>query len=67
VRKKIYRHLLLGRHVKKQRDSKHWTAKGIADYHPFEVNVLRANKAIYAEGEDRHADRTSRKGRLTDL
>lgn len=50
VRKTIYRYLLLGRNVKKQRGSELWNTKGFADHYQFEVNLLRANKAIYTEG-----------------
>ena len=49
VRDKIYRYLLLGRNVKKQRDSELWNAKGWAYHYCFEVNILRASKAIYAK------------------
>jgi len=51
VRDVVYRYLLLGRNVKKQRDSALWKTKGWADYYSFEVNLLRANKAINAEGK----------------
>jgi hypothetical protein len=51
VRNTIYRYLLLGRNVKEQRDSELWNVKGWADFYCFEVNILRANKAVYAEGE----------------
>jgi hypothetical protein len=51
VRNTIYRYLLLGRNVKGQRDSEVWNAKGWAYHYCFEVNILRANKAVYAEGE----------------
>lgn len=53
VRNTIYRYLLLGRNVKEQRDSEVWNDKGWAYHYCFEVNVLRANKAVYAEGERR--------------
>ena len=59
VRNKIYRYLLLGRSVKKQRDSELWNAKGWAYHYCFEVNILRANKAIYAEGESRDLSKPS--------
>ncbi|KAM0713199.1 hypothetical protein Q7P35_000651 [Cladosporium inversicolor] len=45
----IYSYLLLGCNVKKERDSELWNAKGWAYHYCFEVNILRANKAIYAE------------------
>lgn len=56
VRNTIYRYLLLGRNVKKQRDSDLWNAKGWADFYCFEVNIVRANKAVDAEGELRGVD-----------
>lgn len=60
VRNTIYRCLLLGRNVKEQRDSEVWNDKGWAYRYCFEVNVLRANKAVYAEGERRDPPRPSR-------
>jgi hypothetical protein len=56
VRNTIHRYLLLGRNVKKQRDSELWNAKGWAYHYCFEVNILRANKAVYVEGEHRGLD-----------
>ena len=53
VRNTIYRYLLLGRNVKKQRESELWNSKGWADFYDFEVNILRVNKAVYAEGKRR--------------
>lgn len=50
VRKTIYRYLLLGSNFKQQRGSEMWNTKGFADHYQFEVNLLRANKAIYTEG-----------------
>lgn len=60
VRNQIYRYLLLGRNVKEQRNSELWNDKGPAYNYRFEVNVLRANKAVYAEGERKHPLRPSR-------
>ena len=60
VRNQIYRYLLLGRNVKEQRDSELWNEKGWAYHYRFEVNVLRANKAVYAEGDRKHPLRPSR-------
>jgi hypothetical protein len=51
VRDTIYRYLLLGHNVKKERGSELWKSKGMADYYCFELNILRTNKAIHAEGE----------------
>lgn len=53
VRNTIYRYLLLGRNVKKQRESELWNTKGWAEFYDFGVNILRVNKAVYAEGKRR--------------
>ena len=58
IRNKIYSYLLLGRNVKKQRESELWNTKGWADFYNFEVNILRVNKAVYAEGKRRGLDST---------
>jgi hypothetical protein len=67
VRDAIYRYLLLGRNVKKHRDSGLWDTKGWADYYNFEVNILRANKAVYAEGKRRAPDLSLHSGHFADL
>lgn len=66
VRNQIYRYLLLGRNVKKQRDGELWAEKGWADHYCFEVNILRANKAVCAEGERRDHDPSLHLGSFAD-
>ena len=66
VRDAIYRYLLLGRNVKKQRDSELWNEKRRADHYCFEVNILRANKAVYAEGKRRNSDPSLHLGSFAD-
>jgi len=51
IRDTIYRYLLLGSNVKKQRNRELWDTKGLADYYCFDVSILRVNRAIHTESE----------------
>jgi hypothetical protein len=51
LRDRIYRLLLLGSNCKVNRKTARWATEGWSHAYRFQVNLLRANKAIYAEAK----------------